>query len=133
MRILLVERHQRVTSFVSKGLRAHGYVVEQATTPEQALTRAAENDLMIVDTSATATGGLDLVTACRRRGVQIPIVVLSGSSAVADRVQALDSGADDYLSKPFSFDELLARVRARLRPADQPAAVLRGGAIELDL
>ncbi|HEY7280563.1 MAG TPA: response regulator transcription factor [Actinomycetota bacterium] len=136
MRLLLVEDEDRIASFVHKGLVAHGYTVERVATGAEASTRAAtrEFDLLILDLGLPDVDGLDVLRGWRDRGIRTPVVILSARGEVRDRVEGLELGADDYLAKPFAFDELLARVRARLRP--QPAGestVVRFRDVELDL
>jgi two-component system, OmpR family, response regulator len=136
VRLLLVEDEDRIASFVQKGLAAHGYTVERVATGAEASTRAAarEFDLLILDLGLPDADGLDVLRGWRARGVDTPVLVLSARGEVRDRVEGLEVGADDYLTKPFAFDELLARVRARLRP--QPtgdATVVRFRDVQLDL
>jgi len=118
VRLLLVEDEDRIASFVQKGLAAHGYTVERVATGSEASSRAPsrEFDLLILDLGLPDADGLDVLRGWRDRGVQTPVLILSARGEVRDRVEGLELGADDYLTKPFAFDELLARVRARLRP-----------------
>jgi DNA-binding response OmpR family regulator len=136
MRILLVEDEDRIASFVHKGLSAHGYTVERVASGSEAVGRALsrEFDLAILDLGLPDMDGLEVLTKWRDRNVSLPVLILSARGELRDRVEGLELGADDYLTKPFAFDELLARVRARLRP--QPAAdatTVRFRDIELDL
>jgi DNA-binding response OmpR family regulator len=136
VKLLVVEDEERIASFVAKGLRAHGYAVEWARTGQEALQLGIEPDisLVILDLRLPDLDGFEVLAGLRSRGATVPVLVLSAMARVQDRVRGLDLGADDYLTKPFAFEELLARVRARLRqqPAG-PAALLRAGAISLDL
>lgn len=115
-RILVVEDEEGIADFLRRGLILTGYEVDVAPDGESALSRAREQmpDLVILDLMLP---GLDGVEVCRRlrAASDVPIVVLTARDAVSDKVQGLDAGADDYLTKPFAFDELLARVRAALR------------------
>ncbi len=115
-RILVVEDEEGIADFLRRGLILSGYEVDVAYDGESALSRAREQmpDLVILDLMLP---GLDGVEVCRRlrAASDVPIVVLTARDAVSDKVQGLDAGADDYLTKPFAFDELLARVRAALR------------------
>jgi len=136
MRLLLVEDEDRIASFVQKGLAAHGYTVERVATGAQASTRASsrEFDLLILDLGLPDADGRDVLRGWRDRGVETPVLILSARGEVRDRVEGLELGADDYLTKPFAFDELLARVRARLRPQTAAdATTVRFRDIELDL
>jgi DNA-binding response OmpR family regulator len=135
-RILVVEDEERIASFLVKGLRARGHVATVADSGASALARgrAGETDLVLLDLGLPDIDGLDVLVALRRFDRQTPVVVLTARDEVSDTVAALDAGADDYLSKPFAFDELLARIRVCLRE-DRGAAltVLRCGELELDL
>lgn len=135
MKLLVVEDEQRVASFLLKGLRAHGYGVEWVSTGRDALRRAADADvsLVILDLGLPDLDGLEVLESLRERGATVPVLVLSARGRVDDRVKGLDLGADDYLAKPFAFEELLARIRANLRPrADVSPGVLRVGGISVD-
>ena len=117
MRILLVEDESRVAGFIAKGLREQAYAVDIARDGEQALYRAAveEYDLVILDVLIPIKDGHAVCRELRGSGFRTPILMLTARDAVDDRVAGLDSGADDYLTKPFDFKELLARLRALLR------------------
>jgi DNA-binding response OmpR family regulator len=134
--VLVVEDEERVASFLEKGLRAHGYAVEWAQTGEDALRRLmhAGISLVILDLGLPGLDGLDVLAGVRERGSAVPVLVLSARGRVDDRVKGLNRGADDYLGKPFAFEELLARVRANLRPrATISPSVVRIGGICIDL
>ena len=136
MSILLVEDDARIAAFITKGLRAHGYSVHHAATGAEGVARGLTrlHELVILDLRLPDVHGLEIVRELRAANVRVPIIILSACSAVADRVAGLDRGADDYLVKPFAFDELLARVRVQLRPAGAAELdVLHGRGIELDL
>jgi DNA-binding response OmpR family regulator len=119
MKILLVEDEARIASFVMKGLAAHGYEVEHVTTGADALRRVSETDVAILDLGLPDMDGLDLLPALRSSSTDVQVIVLTARGDVDDRVRGLELGADDYLSKPFAFEELLARVRARIRTLEQ--------------
>jgi DNA-binding response OmpR family regulator len=136
MKLLVVEDEERVASFLGKGLRAHGYAVEWVRNGLDALERALRpgTSLVILDLGLPDMDGLDVLAAMRERGSMVPVLVLSARGRVDDRVRGLNLGADDYLGKPFAFEELLARVRANLRRrAGGQASVLRADGICLDL
>jgi DNA-binding response OmpR family regulator len=135
VKLLVVEDEQRVASFLVKGLRANGYGVEWVSTGRDALRRAVDADvcMVILDLGLPDLDGLEVLESLRKRGATVPVLVLSARGRVNDRVKGLDLGADDYLAKPFAFEELLARIRANLRPrADVSAGVLRAGGISVD-
>jgi DNA-binding response OmpR family regulator len=115
--ILLVEDEERVASFVVKGLEAEGYAVEHFATGTEALgrIRAGEPDLIVLDLTLPDIDGLELLHRLREGGLAAPVILLTARRDVDDHVQAHRVGADDYLNKPFHFDELLARLRAHLR------------------
>ena len=136
MKLLIVEDEERVASFLHKGLRAHGYAVQWVASGQDALRHAVHPDvgLVILDLGLPDMDGLDVLAALRNHGSTVPVLVLSARGLVNDRVRGLNLGADDYLGKPFAFEELLARVRANLRPrAGAAGGVVRIGPISLDL
>src|ERR1039458_5757971 len=122
VRILLVEDESRVAAFIAKGLREQTYAVDIAPDGEQALYHAAVNeyDLVILDVMLPLKDGHAVCRELRAAGFGAPILMLTARAAVDDRVAGLDSGADDYLAKPFDFKELLARLRALLRRSGIP-------------
>lgn len=117
MRILLVEDDARVAGFLAKGLREKAYAVDVARDGEEAVYLAAVNDydLIILDVMLPVKDGHAVCRELRGGGARVPILMLTARGSVDDRVAGLDSGADDYLTKPFDFKELLARLRALLR------------------
>jgi DNA-binding response OmpR family regulator len=136
VKVLVVEDEDRIASFLGKGLRAQGYAVERAATGAEALGRARDPnlDLIILDLGLPDIDGSDVLRRIRQLGSNVPVIILTARGDLDDRVRGLDLGADDYIAKPFAFDELLARVRARLRrPGDEQGATLRAGDVELDL
>jgi DNA-binding response OmpR family regulator len=136
MRVLVVEDERKVASFIRQGLQEEGYAVEVAGDGESALELILQGppyDLVILDVMLPRRDGFSVVRAIREQGVDSPVLLLTARDRVTDRVAGLDLGADDYLTKPFAFDELLARVRALLRRGQgQRAAVLRMGTLTLD-
>src|SRR5690242_15082497 len=136
MTLLIVEDEERVASFLDKGLRAHGYTVEWAQTGQDALRRLTGPgiSLVILDLGLPDLDGLEVLESLRDRGSVVPVLVLSARGRTGDRVKGLNLGADDYLGKPFAFEELLARVRANLRPrAAVSPRMLQAGSIRIDL
>ena len=117
MHVLLVEDEARIADFISRGLAEQGYAVDVASDGDEALhwTDLTALDLIILDVMLPKRSGIDVCRTLRERGVQVPILMLTARDAVEDRVSGLDSGADDYLVKPFAFAELLARLRALMR------------------
>lgn len=117
MRVLLVEDEVRIARFVAKGLREQSYAVDVATSGDDALYQAEINsyDLFILDVMIPGVDGFVVCRRIRESGIRAPILMLTARDAVDDRITGLDHGADDYLTKPFEFGELLARLRALLR------------------
>ena len=117
MRVLLVEDDPRIARFVAKGLREQTYAVDISATGDDALYQASINtyDLVILDVMIPAPDGFAVCRELRKGGQRMPILMLTARDAVEDRIEGLDRGADDYLTKPFEFGELLARMRALLR------------------
>jgi two-component system OmpR family response regulator len=135
MRLLVVEDEPKLAALVARGLREEGYAVDVAERGEDAMwmAQAAPYDAVLLDVMLPGLDGFAVCRRLRERGVWSPILMLTARDAVDDRVMGLDSGADDYLAKPFSFDELLARVRALVRrpPVERPV-VLEVGSLRLD-
>jgi len=117
MRLLLVEDDPRIVRFLGKGLREHAYALDVAKNGEEALYQIAINtyDLVILDVMIPAPDGIAVCGEIRRAGHRLPILMLTARDSVEDKIAGLDTGADDYLTKPFEFRELLARLRALLR------------------
>jgi DNA-binding response OmpR family regulator len=117
MRILLVEDEAPIADFISRGLTEHGFGVDIARDGDEALDwpAVADFDIIILDVMLPRRDGIDVCRALRQRGLRTPVLMLTARDAVEDRVLGLDSGADDYLVKPFAFAELLARLRALSR------------------
>jgi DNA-binding response OmpR family regulator len=135
-RILIAEDEPRIVSFLEKGLRASGFAAASVADGAAALRMAmsGEFDLLILDIGLPELDGFAVLDALRAGGSRLPVIVLTARDGVADTVAGLEGGADDYVTKPFRFEELLARVRARLRGDAAPAeTVLRAGNATLDL
>lgn len=134
--IVIIEDESRIASFVGKGLRAAGYAVERAGTAREGFDLALTGsvDLAVLDLGLPDEDGLRLLGRLRAAGFSAPVIILTARDTPADTVAGLDAGADDYMSKPFSIDELLARIRLRLRggSAEEPTTLTAGGLV-LDL
>jgi two-component system, OmpR family, response regulator len=136
MRLLLVEDEPRVASFIAKGLEGAGYLTEVVSTGKEALAhlRGGPVDLILLDVGLPDMDGFEVLAEVRRSDQQTPIIMLTARGDVPSRVRGLDLGADDYLPKPFDFDELVARIRAQFRHQNQPqASMLQTGDLTLDL
>lgn len=137
MRILVVEDEEKISRSLEKGLAAEGYVVDVATDGDAAETLVDANsyDLVLLDWMIPGRhDGPGLVQLWRGSGVHVPVLMLTARTTIGDRVQGLDAGADDYLPKPFAFDELLARVRALLRrPTPRTGNTFESGPLTLDV
>lgn len=137
MRILVVEDDRKIASFVVKGLKQSGFAVDHCADGEAGLllARSTEYDAAVIDIMLPKLDGLSLVQQLRKDGVQTPVIFLSAKAAVDDRVKGLQAGGDDYLTKPFAFSELLARVQALIRRATQSTEPTRltVGDLTLDL
>lgn len=136
-RILIAEDEERIVSFLEKGLRVAGYTTIAANTgPDaEALARDESFDLMILDIGLPGIDGHEVLRRIRRRGEKLPVIMLTARDGVEDTVAGFEHGADDYVTKPFRFEELLARIRARLRePASGGQDIeLKAGDVRLDL
>jgi heavy metal response regulator len=135
MRILVVEDEKKVAGFVKKGLEEEGYAVDQASDGETGLRMGLDgvHDLIILDVNLPKMDGLHVLRELRNKKATAPVLLLTVRAAIEDKVLGLDTGADDYLTKPFAFRELLARVRALLRRKTQAGSpILRVGDLTLD-
>lgn len=136
--ILIVEDEKRISSFIEKGLAAAGYSPTVVPDGASALDYVATGsfELVLLDVGLPGIDGFEVLTRLRARGETMPIIMLTARTSVDDTVTGLDGGANDYLPKPFKFDELMARIRLRLRESGQQSVaetVLRHGDIALDL
>jgi len=135
-RILIAEDEARIASFLEKGLKANGFVTAVVSDGNEALelARSGEFDLMILDIGLPSRDGFSVLEELRHRDRRLPVIILTARTEVADTVAGLEGGADDYVPKPFRFEELLARIRVRLRGERAPEeTVLRAGDCALDL
>jgi DNA-binding response OmpR family regulator len=135
-RILIAEDESRIASFLEKGLKANGFATSVAVDGRDAMTLASSGryDLLILDLGLPGKDGFAILEELRAQGSKLPVVILTARDSVRDTVAGLEGGADDYITKPFRFEELLARVRVRLRGDRVPEeTVLRVGPAALDL
>ncbi len=137
MRVLVVEDDPKISSFVVKGLKQSGFAVDSASDGEEGLllARATKPDVVVVDVMLPRLDGLSLIRRLRQDGIQLPVLILSAKASVDDRVTGLQAGGDDYLTKPFAFSELQARIHALLRRASNAAEPTRlvVGDLSMDL
>ena len=135
-RILIAEDEERISSFIDKGLRAAGYSTDVVANGTDALELALSGscDLVLLDVGLPGIDGFEVLRRLRQRNTALPVIMLTARTSTPDTVAGLDAGANDYMPKPFKFDELLARIRLRLRDVGQLAATtLSRGPISLDL
>lgn len=135
-RILIAEDEERIASFVERGLRSNGFVTTVVADGETAYQEGASGayDLLILDIGLPRVDGFTVLRRLREARVTMPVVILTARDSVRDTVAGLEGGADDYIAKPFAFEELLARVRLRLRSEGTPdASILQVGDLSLDL
>ena len=135
VRILVVEDDEKIASFVVKGLKQSGYAVDQCSDGERAraLALTVAYDALVVDLMLPKLDGLSLIQQLRAENLRVPVLILSARASVDDRVRGLQAGGDDYLTKPFAFSELLARIRALIRRATQTTEPTRLAVGELSL
>ncbi len=135
MRVLVVEDERKLAGFIRKGLEEEGYAVDVASDGESGLKMALDgvHDLIVLDIKLPGRDGLAVLRELRRKNRATPVLLLTARATVEDKVLGLDSGADDYLTKPFAFEELVARVRALLRRRGETRdPILRLGDLVLD-
>jgi two-component system OmpR family response regulator len=135
MKVLVVEDELKMATLLLRGFRNNGYAPDIARTGEDAvwMVRAAEYDAIVLDVMLPGLDGFETCAELREAGVWTPVLMLTARESIEDRVRGLDVGADDYLVKPFSFAELLARLRALVRRGERPRpAVLKVGELRLD-
>ena len=134
--ILLIEDEPRIAAFVSRGLESAGYttVIVEDGAEGLARARADDIDLVLLDVGLPTIDGFEVLRRLRAQGSSVPVIMLTARSSTRDTVEGLDAGANDYVSKPFTFDELLARVRSRLRESSAPSGVsVAHGDVVLDI
>jgi DNA-binding response OmpR family regulator len=135
-RILIAEDEPRIASFLEKGLRASGFTTAAVPDGKEAASLATDGafDLLILDLGLRGMDGAQVLTEIRARGERMPVIILTARDGLIDKISGLDGGADDYMTKPFKFEELLARVRARFRSTgSRERDVIEASGIVLDL
>ncbi|MCD9625412.1 response regulator transcription factor [Rhabdothermincola salaria] len=135
-RVLVVDDEERITAFVEKGLRKHGFTTMAVHDGDSAvdLARDGDFDLVVLDVGLPRRDGFEVLRCLRERGERLPVILLTSRDGIDDTVRGFDVGADDYLTKPFRFDELLARARARLRePGRAEPTTVSAAGVTLDL
>lgn len=135
MQLLIVEDERRVASFLERGLRAEGFALTVARDGETAVELALGEpfDLVVLDLRLPKKDGLEVLQEIRRMKPGLPVLILTARDDLSSKVEGLNAGANDYLTKPFAFEELVARIRAHLRRQEERADLLRVGAVTLDL
>lgn len=142
--ILIAEDEPRIVSFLEKGLRANGFQTSTTADPNEtvSLILTGAFDLLLLDLGLPKKDGLDVLAELRGQGVKIPIIILTARDDIRDKVRGLEEGADDYMTKPFHFEELLARIRLRLKPREtnqgnlngnRASTILKAGQLVMDL
>jgi len=133
MKILIIEDEQRLARNIQKGLKAENYSAEVAFDGEEGLVKGSHDcDLIILDLMLPKMSGFEVLQELRDKKISTPIIILTAKDSIEDKIKGLDLGADDYLSKPFSFEELLARMRALLRRSTEKSVILKVDNLELD-
>ena len=135
MRVLIVEDEKKVAGFIKKGLEEELYAVDASGDGEEGLAMALDNsyDLIVLDIMLPRIDGLEVLSRLRKKNINTPIILLTAKDSVEDKVTGLNLGADDYLTKPFAFSELLARVRSLLRRGSDVKTILKVSNLTLDL
>ena len=135
MKILIIEDDEKIVSFLKKGLVEECYVVDSATNGDEGLYLASVNeyDLILLDIQLPVKDGIEVCKSLRDSNNQTPIIMLTAKDSIEDKIKGLDIGANDYLAKPFSFAELLARIRVQLRSNNSVLLKLSIADLELDL
>jgi DNA-binding response OmpR family regulator len=134
-RILIVEDEPRLASFLERGLKSRGYSTKVVEDGSAATAIAADEDfdLIVLDLGLPDLDGLSVLRELRRRGERLPVIVLTARTDLADMIEGLDAGGNDYVTKPFKLEELLARIRAQLREGSSEPTLLEAGPVTLDL
>ena len=135
MKILLIEDDIKITNFLKKGLSEEGYILDTVQNGEDGIYLSEINtyDLILLDIMLPAMDGFKVCRTLRKNNISTPIIMLTARDSLNDKINGLDLGANDYISKPFAFSELLARIRVQLRTKKEISNTLRAGDLELDL
>lgn len=135
MKILIIEDDEKIVNFLTKGLKEESYVVDSSFNGDEGLYMASVNhyDLILLDIMLPIKNGTEVCQSLRASNIQTPIIMLTAKDSLDDKIKGLDIGANDYLSKPFSFSELLARIRVQLRTKNVQESKLKIADLELDL
>ncbi len=134
MRVLIVEDDVKITAFIEKGLKEESYSVDVTHHGDEAIYLAQVNDydIILLDVMLPGSDGLTVCKTLRAKGITTPIIMLTARSRLQDKIEGLDSGADDYLTKPFAFEELLARIRVQLRDQMQGSSLISIADLTID-
>ena len=134
MRILVVEDDIKIATFIKKGLQEESYSVDVTHHGDEAiyLAQVNEYDIILLDIMIPGSDGIDVCKTLRKKEIATPIIMLTARNRLEDKIDGLDSGADDYLTKPFAFEELLARIRAQLRNTSQTLSIIKVGDLSID-
>ncbi len=135
MKILIIEDDEKIVKFLKKGLEEESYSIDYSHNGDEGIYLASVNtyDLILLDIMLPVKDGIEVCQSLRASNIQTPIIMLTAKDSIEDKIKGLDIGANDYLAKPFSFNELLARIRVQLRPTNSFETILKIGDLELDL
>lgn len=135
MKILIIEDDEKIVNFLKKGLEEESYSIDYSYNGDEGIYLASVNtyDLILLDIMLPVKNGIEVCQSLRASNIQTPIIMLTAKDSIEDKIKGLDMGANDYLPKPFSFNELLARIRVQLRPKNSFETTLKIGDLELDL
>lgn len=135
MKILIIEDDQKIINFLKKGLEEESYVIDYSLNGDEGLYLASVNnyDLILLDIMLPIKDGVEVCKSLRSSNIQTPIIMLTAKDSIDDKIKGLDIGANDYLTKPFSFSELLARIRVQLRAKDKQETIIKIADLELNL
>jgi len=135
MKILIIEDDQKIVNFLKKGLEEESYIIDYSLNGDEGIYLATVNvyDLILLDIMLPLKNGVEVCTTLRSSDIQTPIIMLTAKDSIEDKIKGLDIGANDYMAKPFSFSELLARIRVQLRTKNTYTTTLKIADLELDL
>ncbi|PHO12155.1 DNA-binding response regulator [Malaciobacter halophilus] len=135
MKILIIEDDEKIINFLKKGLEEESYTIDYSLNGDEGIYLASVNcyDLILLDIMLPIKNGIEVCKILRNNSINTPIIMLTAKDSIEDKIKGLDIGANDYLAKPFSFSELLARIRVQLRPTNQSQTILKLADLQLDL